>query len=97
MCPEAGLVEPLPAMTSIKKYMGVLNTMWVCPLLFFLLLIIISVIASQAGFYVVEGEALALAVGHALKERRRQENPWKSTLTKEKNVFVCVSCSSHRL
>jgi len=33
----------------------------------------ILVIASQAGFYGVEGEALALAVGHALKERRRKD------------------------
>jgi len=31
------------------------------------------VIASQAGFYVVEGEALALAVEHALKEEQREE------------------------
>jgi len=31
------------------------------------------VIASQADFYGVEGEALALAVGHALKERRRKD------------------------
>jgi len=30
------------------------------------------VIAAQADFYVVEGEALALAVGPALNERRRK-------------------------